>query len=342
MNRHTSVTIQGEKFFINGSPTYPGQVWNGCRIEGLLINSRMVQAIFDDLNPETRPKWDYPGGQEWDPERNVREFIEMLPQYSAHGVLAFTVNLQGGSPQGYSREQPWHNSAITAEGDLRADYMARLERVIDRADELGMVVILGIFYFGQEMRLKDEASIQRAVDQTVDWVMDHGYTNVIIEVNNECNILYTHPILQPERVHELIERVKARTRGDKRILAGTSYGGNFVPLPNVVKCSDFLLMHGNGVEEPQRIAEMCLQVRQVEGYRPMPILFNEDDHFRFDQPVNNFVAAIREYVSWGFFDYRMQGEGFDDGYQSVPVNWGISSKRKQGFFRLAKEISGYL
>ncbi len=36
----------------------------------------------------------------------------------------------------------------------------------------------------------------------------------------------------------------------------------------------------------------------------------------------------------------MKGEGFDEGYQSVPVNWGISSTRKRGFFRLLAEITG--
>ena len=46
-------------------------------------------------------------------------------------------------------------------------------------------------------------------------------------------------------------------------------------------------------------------------------------------------------ASWGFFfDYRMKGEGFDDGYQSVPVNWGISSERKQQFFPLLREMTG--
>ena len=81
---------------------------------------------------------------------------------------------------------------------------------------------------------------------------------------------------------------------------------------------------------------MVRKTRQVEGYRPMPILFNEDDHFDFDQPMNNMVAAISEYVGWGYFDYRMQGEGFDEGYQSVPVNWGISSERKTGLFQAAE------
>lgn len=49
-------------------------------------------------------------------------------------------------PQGYSKQQPWHNSAIEPDGTLRADYLGRLERVILRADELGMVVILGYVF----------------------------------------------------------------------------------------------------------------------------------------------------------------------------------------------------
>jgi len=36
----------------------------------------------------------------------------------------------------------------------------------------------------------------------------------------------------------------------------------------------------------------------------------------------------------------MKGEGFAEGYQSVPVNWGISSDRKKGFFQLLREITG--
>jgi hypothetical protein len=72
----------------------------------------------------------------------------------------------------------------------------------------------------------------------------------------------------------------------------------------------------------------------------MPILFNEDDHFDFDTPVCNFTAAVSEYASWGYFDYRMKGERFDDGYQSVPVNWGISSPRKKAFFNLLSQITG--
>ena len=337
--RKTAVSIVGDTFYINGRPTYEGRIWQGHKIEGLLLNSRMVQGIFDDQNPETTRLWAYPDTGKWDAERNTREFLAAMPAWREHGLLAFTINLQGGSPQGYSRDQPWHNSAINADGSLRIDFLDRLARIIDRADELGMVAILGIFYFGQDQRLADEAAVKRAVDNTLDWVFARGYTNVLIEVNNECNVRYDHEILQPARVHELIEQVKSRTREGRRLLVGTSYGGNTIPKENVVRASDFLLVHGNGVKDLQRIAEMVRQCRAVPGYRPMPILFNEDDHFDFDQPDYNFKSALSEYASWGFFDFRMQGEKFDDGYQSVPVNWAISSPRKKAFFERLREIT---
>ncbi len=336
--RKTAVSIRDDQFFINGRPTYEGRTFEGHRIEGLLLNSRMVQATFDDRNPETRGRWAYPDTGQYDAERNTREFLAAMPEWRARGLLAVTVNLQGGSPEGYSKDQPWHNSAIEADGSLRQDYLDRMGRVIDRADELGMVVILGIFYFGQDERLRDEAAVVRAIDGAVDWVLDRRYTNVLIEVNNECDVRYDHDVLKPGRVHELIARVKGRTRDGRRLLAGTSYGGGTIPGEAVVRASDFLLIHGNGVGDPERIAAMVREARAVPGYRPMPILFNEDDHFDFDRPRNNFRAAIGEYASWGYFDPGMNN--YRDGYQSPPVAWGINTERKRGFFELLRRVTG--
>ena len=338
----TTVTIEGEKFFINGQPTYAGRSWKGQKIEGLLMNSRMVQGVFDDLNPDTLQRWAYPDTGKWDAERNTREFLAAMPVWRAHGLLAFTINFQGGSPEGYSSKQPWSNPAFHPDGTPIPAYFERMARIIAFADDLGMVVILGYFYFGQDQRLADEAAVLRAVDTSTRWVLDHGWRNVIIEVNNECNGSYDHLILKPARVHELIERVKKTTATDgHRLLVSTSYGGNHLPQENVVRASDFLLLHGNGVKEPKRIAEMVRLTRQVPGYTKKPILFNEDDHFDFDAPNNNFTAAVGEYASWGYFDFRMKGEGFDEGYQSIPANWSISSPRKAGFFRLLAEITGH-
>ena len=337
----TRVSITGDAFHINEQPTYAGRTWNGKRIEGLLFNSRMVQATFDDLNPQTRERWAYPDTKTWDADRNLREFLVAMPEWQKHGLLGITVNLQGGSPQGYSKDQPWHNTGFTESGALRPEYIARLERVLARANELGMVVIVGYFYFGQDERLTDEAAVIATTDATTNWLLESGFRNVLVEVNNECDVkTYDHDILQPDRIHELIDRVRRTEHDGRRLLVGTSYKGGAIPRENVVRSSDFLLLHGNGVKQPERIIEMVRKTRDVPGYRPMPILFNEDDHFNFDQPSNNFASAVREYASWGYFDYRMKDEGFDEGYQSVPVNWGISSARKRGFFKLLSEMTG--
>jgi len=339
-SRTTTVAIQADTFVVNGQPTLKGVVWRGHKLEGLLPNSRMVQGVFDDLNPGTRGRWAYPDTKAWDADRNTREFVAAMPEWRRHGLLAVTLNLQGGSPEGYSQGQPWHNSAIAEDGTLRPGYMRRLELVLDEADRLGMAVILGLFYFGQDERLRDEQAVVRAVDHAAAWVLERGYRHVLIEINNECNVRYDHPILQPARVHELVTRVKRLARGGQRLLVSTSYGGNTLPGAEVLAASDFVLLHGNGVSNPDRIAEMVRQTRQLAAYTPKPILFNEDDHYGFDQPWNNVVAATSEHASWGYFDFRRKGESLEEGYQSVPVVWGISSARKRGFFDLLREMTG--
>jgi hypothetical protein len=338
-NRKTEVSIKGEQFYINGELTYKGRYWQGNKIEGLLLNSRMVQGIYDDANPETRKQIVYPDTKKWDPERNTNEFVAAMPEWRSYGLLAFTINLQGGSPVGYGNV-PCLNSAFDEKGNLKTPYIQRLEKTLNKADELGMVVILGYFYFGQDQHFEDEQAVIAATDNITKWLLNKGYRNVMVEVDNECNVRYDHKILQPERVHELIQRVQSIKKNGYRLLVSTSYGGGTLPVPNVVKSADFILLHGNGMNNPLKVVELVEATRKVEGYSSKPILFNEDDHFDFEKDTNNFVSAIREYASWGLFDYRMKDEGFENGYQSVPVDWGIYSERKKGFFYKLKEITG--
>lgn len=168
----TRITIEGEKFHINGEPTYKGRVWNGYEIESLLLNNRLVQATFDDDNPDTRSMWAYPDTGEWDAERNVSEFVDALRVYRDYGVLGITINFQGGNPKGYGWPQPWENNAFTEYGELKHVFKMRMKRVLDRMDELGMVAILGMFYFGQDERLQNEVAVVRAFDNAILWVLE--------------------------------------------------------------------------------------------------------------------------------------------------------------------------
>ena len=87
-----------------------------------------------------------------------------------------------------------------------------------------------------------------SVESAVRWILGRGYRNVLLEIDNECNVqAYDHGILKPARVHELIDMAKNIRLAGRRLLVGTSYGGGTVPTANVVGSSDFLLMHSNGM-----------------------------------------------------------------------------------------------
>lgn len=340
------VTIAERAFCIDGRPTYAGRSWRGQRIEGLLFNSRMANAIADDDNPATRGAWAYADG-DWDAARNTREFIAALPAYRAHGLLAVCLNLQGGSPQGYSWHQPWRISGFTPQGALRPDWAARLEQVIAACAGHGMVVLLGLFYGKQSAVLEDETAVRAAVVNTVDWLLARQATNVLLEIGNEVDLpVFAHEIIAAGRCHELIDLAKKRSAG--RLLVSTSLIALQAPPPAILAAADFLLPHGNAVHGPDGPMQpsphgIRLQVarwRAAAGYRGQPILYNEDDHYDFDKPDNHLTAAIESGASWGFFDYRRIRERFEDGFQSLPVEWAIASPRKRGFFGLLKEITG--
>lgn len=159
----------------------------------------MNPSSFDDLNPQSEHLWKYPDTGHWDAARNTREFVSAMDDYAAKGLHAVTVSLQGGSPcgnnphdnkypcgQSYNRD----SSAFSADGRLRRAAFGRMGSIIEKADELGMAVIMQLFYPGFAMRIfeSNDANVKAAADNAVDWILDHNYTNVVLDVCNECNL----------------------------------------------------------------------------------------------------------------------------------------------------------
>jgi hypothetical protein len=114
----TQVTIVAGRWHLNGQVTYPGS-----KAEGLLMNVRMVNAVYEDAKRT-----------DFDPEANTARFIAAIPDYAAHGVRAFTIGLQGGFP-GY---QGAVNSGFAPDGSLRPAYLDRVARVIEACDRHGV------------------------------------------------------------------------------------------------------------------------------------------------------------------------------------------------------------
>jgi hypothetical protein len=346
----TSITIDGENFLINGIPTQQGRTFRGTSIEGLLMNSRMANAMWDDENEFTKHLWSYPDNDRWQVDRNTNELIDMLPIYYEKGLTCIDINLQGASPLGYYRSdekgladlrqrihavhpdatddqiwagvpnvesQPWISGAFTESGDLKSAFMDRTARIIEACDALGMAVCLGYFYFGQDERLKDEDVVKAAVDNATKWVLEKGYTNVIIEINNEADVpRYEHEILCPPRIHELIERAAK------------------------------IEHNGNGMHDTAQLTTRVVDTRVSSAYRGQPIVFNEDDHFDFENNDNNFAAALEQRAGWGYFDPGPGAGGaaaygdYEVGYQNPPINWTINTQRKESFFWFLSEVTG--
>ena len=171
--RRTEVAIQADRFLIDGRPTYPGRTYQGMKIEGLLMNCRTVQAIFDDANPETRAKWAYPDTGKWDPERNTREFLAALPGMAPARTSRLHGQPPGRQPRGLlqgaalgqhrhpHRRQP---ASPTTWPASPACWTAPTSWAWSRSSASSTSARTSVS--------RDEAAVRRAVANAVDWLLD--------------------------------------------------------------------------------------------------------------------------------------------------------------------------
>jgi CubicO group peptidase (beta-lactamase class C family) len=250
VRRETRVAIEKGKWHLNGALTY-----RGAKAEGLLMNVRMVNSTFEDTN---RP--------EFDPEANTARFIEQIPNYTAHGIRAFTLNLQGGMP-GYEGAV---NSAFDAAGNLNGAYLRRMRRVIEACDRHGAVVILGCFYQRQDQILKDETAVRVAVTNVAQWVKGCGFTNVVLEIANEFGHGgFDHKLLKTAGGQvELIALAKKVHPG--LLVSSSDVRSGIVP-KEVAEASDFLLVHFNAT----KIDDIPARIKALREFGK-PVVCNED------------------------------------------------------------------
>lgn len=88
------ITIENDKFLFDDRLTYSDFPTARPEALGRLMNSRMVQATFDDENPETVKLFSYPDGSPFDPDRQTDEFVAALPSFRRHGVLPYCCHAQ--------------------------------------------------------------------------------------------------------------------------------------------------------------------------------------------------------------------------------------------------------
>lgn len=273
----TTVDIRGRSWLINGQLTC-----SGTAAEGQLPNVRMVNAVFED---EARPQIN--------PDEITDRFIAKIPDYKAHGALAFTLSLQGGFP-GYENAV---NTAFRADGTLKTEYLQRVERVIRACDEHGMIVLLSLYYQRQDQHLNDEEAVRNGVLEACGWVRASSFTNLLLEIANE----YGHPgftnriLREAEGIAELILLAKKECPGLR--VSASSLGHGRIDR-SVAEASDFITIHFN--ETPTGKIPARVRASAVYG---KPVLCNEDDKTG-QAGVSAQRASVMSGCSWGYMHMR--------------------------------------
>ncbi len=294
----TRVSIQNNKWYFND------QVINqGSPAEGLLMNVRMVNSVFEDRGEELSKYVN-----SFDPIANTDAFILGIPAYMSSGVNAFTISLQGGHP-GYEGAV---NTAFNADGSIREEYLQRVEKVIRACDANHATVILSCFYQRQHSHssaLTGKKSIMKALENTVNWVTEKKFTNVLLEVSNE----YRHGGFRnwPDGewlISEAgqIELIRLAKRLNPELFVSTSGMGNGRFHESLADAADFMLIHFNNTS----LEDYQSRISELKKY-DKPIVCNEDDKLKQEGAVA-LALSVMNGCGWGYMNSkRNQGVPFE-------------------------------
>ncbi len=316
MANNTQLSIDGEKFLINGMLTYAELPNSPAATHGLLMNARFIQGVFDDR--ADRERFARFGRETFDPDKHTDELIAALPEWYAHGLRAITVGLQGGGPVFTIDDWSSIDNNPYSEDGLSFDpaYEARLHRLLKAADEIGMVVIVSLFYQAQIHRLRDGKAVRNAIKTACGILKKGGYTNVIIEVANEYEIagFLAYPIISSHQgMASLIDLARESSGG---MPTGSSLMGGATN-EEVARASDVILIHANNCTRQ----EYYNMIQKVRGWKQnKPIVCNEDSPC-----IGMIEVAYKTATSWGYYNNLTK--------QEPPADWGITEGEDTFFAR---------
>jgi hypothetical protein len=142
------------------------------------------------------------------------ELIANLALFADYGVNAISVFFQGsrfGDVKGYRDD-----------ASLDPVYAARMGQIIEAADQRAMTVLVGCLYWGNSRGKVDawtQTEANRAIANTVQWLKDHNYRNVFVDVDNEGMALR-------EKGFDNRQLVLAGKAIDPSIMIATNYKGD--------------------------------------------------------------------------------------------------------------------
>jgi hypothetical protein len=172
--------------------------------------------------------------------------------------------------------------------------------VIERADALGAVVILSLYYQRQDQVLKNEQAVRSGVTRAVDWVKNQGYRNIILEVANEYGHPgFDHSVLRTDAGVASLIRLAQQRHSSLPVSASTR--GTARTTPAVADAADVLLVHFNQLGT----SEIATRVGALrKAYPTKPIVCNEDDRTG-SAAASALSASVTAGASYGLMVERI-------------------------------------
>lgn len=118
-------------------------------------------------------------------DETTSELISHLDEYRSYGLNTVSVFFLGSR---YSNIY-----GFELDGSLSETHAARMGRIIEACDRRGMVVLVGLLYWGAQMSAEEnahyaswtQAQVNEAMRNTVRWLKAHNYRNAFIDPDNE-------------------------------------------------------------------------------------------------------------------------------------------------------------
>lgn len=317
--KKTILSIKKSNFLINNKLTY--SEIKGSNYQGLLMNARFIQGVFDDMADSERFQR---FGRRFEPQENTNSLLKALPEWYKAGIRAITVGFQGGGPCFTIDNATIENNPYGSDGkQLKIEYMERMGKIIDEADKIGMIIIVSLFYGSQTRFLKDDTAVENAVVNVCRWLKEREDKNVIIEIANEHDIdcFRIHPILSCEE--GIVKLIKIAREASGGLPVGCSGTGGYFS-KRIAEESDVILIHGNG----QNRSQLATLIKKAKAVTPeRPVVVNEDS-----QAISQMAVTFDNNVSWGYYNNMTK--------QEPPVNWKITAGEDYFFSLRLKEYLG--
>jgi hypothetical protein len=118
-------------------------------------------------------------------DETTNELIAHFDEYKSYGLNTISVFFMGSR---YS-----NINGFNLDATLKNEYAARMGKIIEACEKRDMVVLVGILYWGAQMRAKENAyykswnqeNVNQAIRNTVLWLKNNKYKNVFIDPDNE-------------------------------------------------------------------------------------------------------------------------------------------------------------